>query len=65
MRSTAWYSNGGATESDTRGPASGTRRVFRGGAWGWSAFLARTAVRSYYSPSDAYTYLGFRCVRGL
>jgi len=60
-----WYGNSGATTNDTRGPASGTYRVLRGGWWGLNAFLARCAFRTYASPSFAYVYFGFRCVRGL
>jgi formylglycine-generating enzyme required for sulfatase activity len=52
--------------SNPQGPASGSARVYRGGNWGSSAYLARCANRNYISPSagdnDA---IGFRCVQGL
>jgi len=51
---------------DPRGPASGSERVLRGGAWYFNATLARCAHRDgNYVPFTAQNYIGFRCVRGL
>jgi formylglycine-generating enzyme required for sulfatase activity len=62
----AWYSNAGATQSDTRGPGgTSSHRVLRGGAWIDYALNARCADRRYNSPSVASSLYGFRCVRGL
>jgi formylglycine-generating enzyme len=60
-----WYSNAGATQNDTRGPASGTTRSVRGGLFGETAFYSRCAYRFGQTPSGADWYTGFRCVRGL
>jgi formylglycine-generating enzyme required for sulfatase activity len=64
----SWYSNAGATQSDTRGPASSPDgvRVLRGGSWSSYAPDMRCASRSYDYPNDAVVGgFGFRCVRGL
>jgi len=60
-----WYraSPGSAAATDPTGPASGTERVFRGGAWYFNAEHARSANRERYSPDKRFTFLGFRCVR--
>jgi cysteine-rich repeat protein len=49
--------------SDPWGPAAGSSRVFRGGGWGYAAWVARAARRSYVFPSGRDEYLGFRPVR--
>ena len=46
-----------------RGPASGSRRVFRGGTWGDYAGNCRASYRNYNSPGLRITYLGFRLLR--
>ena len=47
------------------GPGSGYR-VLRGGSWNGDAYYARCAFRyDGLNPDDAYSYVGFRCVRGL
>ena len=64
----AWYSNGGATLSDPRGPATGASgsRVVRGGSWYDYAAYARCSYRGYnIPPAAAYSNVGLRCVRGL
>ncbi len=49
-------------EVDPQGPADGTQRVVRGGAWGvGSADLLRSAVRSHYLPDDYGPGVGVRC----
>ena len=48
---------------DVQGPASGSRRVTRGGSWDLVPQLARVAVRSYDVPGIRYSYLGVRLLR--
>jgi sulfatase modifying factor 1 len=58
-----WY--GGYTsgsQSDPRGPVSGSSRVGRGGSWVIHAFYCRTADRRNDSPSYGYSHVGFRSV---
>lgn len=54
-------------QNNPRGPESGTRRVWRGGGWGWSPGFPRTYLRASNrgssSPRGAYDNGGFRCVR--
>ena len=61
-----WYgsSSYGSGQTDPRGPASGTYRVLRGGAWSEYADVARCPDRSRNQPAQAANYYGFRCVRG-
>jgi formylglycine-generating enzyme len=62
----AWYSDAGARQNDTRGPASGTERVMRGGSFYDSAVCARCAERFFRSPGNSWDYyVGFRCARGV
>jgi formylglycine-generating enzyme required for sulfatase activity len=64
----SWYSNAGATQSDTRGPASSPygARVDRGGSHNIEAGGIRCAFRLYCAPPQYANYnYGFRCVRGL
>lgn len=64
----AWLSNVGAAQNDPRGPVtdSSGSRVLRGGSWYDYASYTRCSYRGYnISPSDAYSNVGFRCVRGL
>lgn len=61
----SWYSNAGATQTDPRGPPTGSYRVLRGGSWYVYASYSRCAFRNYSTPSYADAYFGFRCVRGL
>jgi formylglycine-generating enzyme required for sulfatase activity len=62
-----WYSHtyySSSPEIDPRGPATGTNRVLRGGAWLPSAPYAKCSFR-YYShgyPDYRYDDFGFRCV---
>jgi formylglycine-generating enzyme len=59
-----WYSNAGAIQNDSQGPASSTGlRVMRGGSWYDYAVYARSAHRVYIAPTSAYSNIGFRCVR--
>jgi formylglycine-generating enzyme required for sulfatase activity len=62
-----WYQAdlGSAPAKDPTGPASGTHRVFRGGAWYYNAEHMRSANRLSFFPGKRFTFLGFRCVRSL
>jgi formylglycine-generating enzyme len=50
-------------ERNPKGPASGSRRASRGGAWRHAVTISRTAARSRLDPSFRYTDYGFRVVR--
>ena len=56
-----YYSNSPLT--DPTGPASGTSRVVRGGAWNWGALYARSTAREQRDPGYRDDSLGFRVVR--
>jgi len=60
---TAWYSEAGATNDNTRGPASTTHRVVRGGSWYGHAPSIRCASREYSLPGVSWNNVGFRCAR--
>ena len=53
------YSSG--SQSDPRGPASGSYHVLRGGCYNYGAFYCRAAIRYIY-PSDGFYLMGFRSV---
>lgn len=57
-----WY---GSITSATgaSGASSGNNRVRRGGSWYSSAGFCEVAHRSYYSPYNRFSYIGFRLVR--
>ncbi|WP_372371361.1 formylglycine-generating enzyme family protein [Candidatus Uabimicrobium sp. HlEnr_7] len=49
---------------DSIGPNDGTFRVIRGGCWGLSSGLVRSAYRNEYVPDNRYGFIGFRfCLR--
>jgi formylglycine-generating enzyme required for sulfatase activity len=54
------YSSG--SQTDARGPTSGSYRVGRGGSWGINAILCRAAYRSSNDPSYRHFVIGFRSV---
>jgi len=63
-----WYQAGYYAVSpvnDPPGPASGTERVLRGGAWSWFADGQRVAFRDSDQPLPFYAShnVGFRCAR--
>lgn len=63
-RDAAWYSNSGATLSDTRGPAAGNYRITRGGSAHNQVYDATCSGRNPSTPpASALCYQGFRCVR--
>jgi formylglycine-generating enzyme required for sulfatase activity len=51
-----------ASQTDPRGPASGSYRVIRGGCWVSNAFFCRSADRDGYYPTHRGYDLGFRSV---
>ena len=55
------YASGAQT--DPRGAASGSDRVFRGGSWNSNAIYCRAAYRSNPAPAYQYYFLGFRVLR--
>ncbi len=59
-----WYGQPGASEADSRGPASGIGRVTRGGSW-WSGRLSsRVAARGVGWAETILEHRGFRLARG-
>jgi sulfatase modifying factor 1 len=60
-----WYgAYSSSSQTDPRGPASGSDRVLRGGGWGSGAIFCRSADRYYDFSYPTYGYygLGFRSV---
>ena len=56
-----WYgSYGSSSQTNPRGPASGSFRVLRGGSWNGNASRCRAAYRSYYNPGTRNDRHGFR-----
>jgi formylglycine-generating enzyme required for sulfatase activity len=57
-----WYGNyASGAVSDPTGPASGSDRVLRGGAWTSQAWTCRSAYRRTFDPNDrSISRLGFR-----
>lgn len=51
---------GGDTATDPAGAATGSDRVYRGGAWSGPAAICRSACRSSEAPGQVRAYLGFR-----
>jgi formylglycine-generating enzyme required for sulfatase activity len=59
-----WHGSYAAdTTTDPSGPASGTTRVLRGGAFDSGATTLRSARRNDFDPSSRNNNRGFRCVR--
>jgi formylglycine-generating enzyme required for sulfatase activity len=56
-----WYHySSGNPVFDPSGPASGSRRVLRGGAWGSAGTQLRSAKRISVNPNDRNEFIGFR-----
>jgi formylglycine-generating enzyme required for sulfatase activity len=55
------YPSGSLT--DPEGPSSGSRRVYRGGAWYYNAKICRSANRNDIDPGGRGSGLGFRLLR--
>ena len=58
-----WSADYGLTTTDPLGPASGTKKVLRGGAWGDTAEENRATSRDSNGPSIPLSRVGFRLVR--
>jgi formylglycine-generating enzyme required for sulfatase activity len=61
-----WYSEtyySQSPSSNPQGPASGTDRVLRGGAWDFNENYIRSSYRYNSRPSLSYNVVGFRCSR--
>jgi formylglycine-generating enzyme required for sulfatase activity len=54
------YVNGA---TNPRGPTSGSRRVGRGGGWGYNAIRCRAADRISNNPGNTINFFGFRLAR--
>ena len=52
------------SQTDPRGPSTGSYRVMRGGSWYNHADISRCANRYPYNPAFDYYDVGFRCARG-
>lgn len=60
-----WHGDYLSTSQDNPlGPASGTKRVQRGGSWITYATVCRTSCRSSIVPTSGYITFGFRVCRG-
>jgi len=63
-----WYDAGyyvSAERTDPKGPAAGTEKCVRGGAWDKTGLVARVGYRSSLDPKQRASNVGFRCVRSL
>ncbi|MFH1759629.1 MAG: SUMF1/EgtB/PvdO family nonheme iron enzyme [bacterium] len=58
-----YYKTGGDLQDNPKGPAEGSQKVMRGGAWMAKAKYARSHERNYAAPDQCADYLGFRCVQ--
>lgn len=60
-------SDAGAVSTDGAGnaPTECTNRVYRGGAWNYSARWLRSAKRNRVGPTDRQNHIGFRVARSL
>ena len=52
-----------STERNPVGPATGERKVMRGGSWARLAINSRTAFRNSGPPDARYNNVGFRCAK--
>jgi len=58
-----WYgSYGSNTQTDPKGPQTGSGRVLRGGSWNSPAVLCRVSYRTFREPSLSRSIWGFRVV---
>jgi formylglycine-generating enzyme required for sulfatase activity len=58
-----WYGEYSSfSQTNPKGPSTGSGRVFRGGSWYGDARYCRVSIRSYYSPGYSSYDLGLRLV---
>jgi formylglycine-generating enzyme required for sulfatase activity len=59
-----WYRRGYSSEAQDNplGPATGDKRVVRGGSYKDPASVCRSAARQGFRPADRRDYVGFRVV---
>ncbi len=58
-----WYGDySSGSQTNPKGPNSGSSRMYRGGSWYGSAEFCRVANRGYYDPDFRYCSIGFRLV---
>ncbi len=56
-----WYGDySGGSQTNPKGPSSGSRRVLRGGSWHYFARNCRVSYRNYYDPDYRHIIIGFR-----
>ena len=56
-----WYGDySPSSQTNPKGPSTGSGRVFRGGGWGSRAQRCRVADRYNYSPDFRLNFLGLR-----
>ena len=58
-----WYDDySSSSQTNPKGPSTGSNRVYRGGGWLVSARNCRVSLRGSGSPSSRYYYIGLRLV---
>ena len=56
-----WYASyGSSSQTNPKGPSSGSTRVNRGGSWDWIAISSHVSFRYHYSPDLRFYDLGLR-----
>ncbi len=60
-----YYGSADASSLDPQGPATGSEKSVRGGAWSSVPFFARTMHRQSWQPNDPQAWIGFRCVEDI
>ena len=57
---TEYYQN--SPPQDPQGPASGDKRILRGGSWDYPLWYARVSARNAIAPNSSYNDVGIRCI---
>ena len=56
-----WYGKySSSSQTNPKGPSSGSYRVLRGGSWSYYAQFCRVAFRNYGTPDFRYNFIGLR-----